>query len=358
MNNKYKIGITCKDSSRIFSNGLSQNAYFLIKLLCNIGYDAVAVSQLDEAGKYLEDLEIKKLSADTIRDYDIIIEVCYSVTDGLFDLASKLGIKIVTINYGNILMLIQQDLIMKSNSMPSVNRQCAATWISPHFEFSKGFIEATAKNKVSICPYIWDPIILDKYCNKNNLNPHYSDNSNLNKVGIFEPNINIIKTCIYPIISLERLERENPAILGDILVFNTESLKDNPKFKEILHNFDIFKNKKISVESRYPLSVILSRKYIGTVLSHQFYCDLNYLTLECLYTSNPIVHNSEACKDGGYFYKTFDTEDCINKLKYAINHHHDNLKIYKKSSAEILYKFSINNNQNTKKYKDLIENIG
>ena len=99
---KLKIAITCKDSSRIWTNGLTQNAYFLIGLLNEAGYEAEAVSQFEEAGKNLEEFEIKKLSIDTIKNYDIVIEVCYSVTDNLLDYALKNGVKLVTINYGNI----------------------------------------------------------------------------------------------------------------------------------------------------------------------------------------------------------------------------------------------------------------
>lgn len=108
----------------------------------------------------------------------------------------------------------------------------------------------------------------------------YKNNSNIRKVGIFESNINIIKTCIYPLVALEKLEREDKNVIKEILVFNAIHLKENPKFKEVTSNFDIFLNKKISAEGRYPLPNMIAKGYVGMILSHQFYCDLNYLTLE------------------------------------------------------------------------------
>jgi hypothetical protein len=231
---KFKIAITCKDSSRIWSNGLSQNAYFLIGLLNKAGYQVDAVSQFEEIGKKIEEFEIKPLNIDTIKNYHIVIEVCYSVTDSLLDHALKNGIKVLTINYGNILMLMQEDLILNPASFPAVNRGGLDTWISPHFEFSKGFVEVTSKGKVSICPYIWDPKIFNKYCNESKLDPFYKDSKNINKIGIFESNINIIKTAIYPLISLEKLEREDKNLIKEVLVFNGLSLKENVKFKEII----------------------------------------------------------------------------------------------------------------------------
>jgi len=354
---KFKIAITCKDSSRIWSNGLTQNSYFLIGLLQKCGYKVDAVSQFEEAGKKIEEFEIKILNMDTIKEYDIVIEVCYSVTDSLLDYALKNGVKVLTINYGNILMLMQEDMILNPTSYPAVNRGGLDTWISPHFEFSKGFVEVTSKGKVSICPYIWDPKIFNKYCEQNKLDPFYKNSKNINKIGIFESNINIIKTAIYPIISLEKLERENKDLIKEVLIFNGLSLKENEKFKEIANNFDLFNNKKLSVEARYPMPNMLAKGFVGTILSHQFYCDLNYLVLEGLYTGVPVIHNSEACMDAGYFYKGFDATTCVEKIKEAILTHDDNITSYKKSAEEVLFKFSVENEKNIKGYIDLVENI-
>jgi hypothetical protein len=354
---KFKIAITCKDSSRVWSNGLTQNAYFLIGLLKSCGYEVDPVSQFEEAGKNIEEFEIIPLNQDSIKKYDIVIEVCYSVTDRLLDYALKNGIKVLTINYGNILMLMQEDLILKPTNFPAVNRGGLDTWISPHFEFSKGFVETTSKGKVSICPYIWSPKIFDKYCEKYKVNPFYKNSDNINKIGIFESNINIIKTAIYPIISLEKLERENSNIIKEVLIFNGLAMKENGKFKEVVSNFDLFNKGKISVEARYPMPDMLAKGYVGSILSHQFYCDLNYLVLEGLYIGVPMIHNSEACMDGGYFYKGFDADTCIEKVKEAISSHDQNIESYKKNAKDVLFKFSVENKNNIKGYIDLIENI-
>lgn len=355
---KLKIGVTCKDSSKLWSNGLTQNAYFLIELLKKIGYKRVdPVSQFDDAKKFIEEHEILLLNKDTITNYDLIIEVCYSVTDNLLDYAKKKGIKVITVNYGNILMLMQEDLILNPKSNPAVNRGGLDSWISPHFEFSKGFVETTSKGKVDICPYIWSPKIFNKYCKMHELDIFYKTKSNINKIGIFESNINIIKTCIYPLIALEKLEREDKNIIKEILIFNAVHLKDNPKFKEITSNFDIFLNKKISAEGRYPLPNMLAKGYVGMILSHQFYCDLNYLTLEGFYSGHPVVHNSTFCKDAGYFYETFSADSCISQIKKAIETHDENLEEYKKSAKEVIFKFSAENPENVTKYRKLIDNI-
>jgi len=355
---RLKIAITCKDSSRIWSNGLTQNAYNLILLLKKANYKVVdAVSQFEEAGKKLENFEIKKLTKENIKNYDIILEVCYSLTDGLFDFAKANGVKVVTINYGNILMLMQEDFILSPDRNPAINRGETNSWISPHFEFSKGFVEATSKGQVDVCPYIWSSEIFKKYFESKKINPFYSGPKNLKKIGVFESNINMIKTCIYPLISIEKLERKDSSIISEVLFFNAISLKENAKFKEITKNFDIFNSGKLSVEGRYPLPDMLAKGFVGTIVSHQFYCDLNYLTLEALYTGNPIIHNSEFCKEAGYYYELFDAEGCANQIQNAIENHDTKIEEYRKASKEVIHKFSYDNPQNIAGYKKLINNL-
>jgi len=254
-------------------------------------------------------------------------------------------------------MLMQEDLILSPASTPAINRSGVNSWISPHFEFQKGFIESTCKNNVEICPYIWDSKIFDNHCKDLDINPFYKGPENLHKLGVLESNINIIKTCIFPLLALEKLERKENNPIKEILLFNAIKLKENKKFIEIIDNFDIFNNKKISAEGRIPLPQLFAKNHIGMILSHHFYNDLNYLVLEGLYTGNPVVHNSSFCKEAGYYYNTFNAEECGDQVIKAFNQHEENIEQYKKTAKEILFKFSINNKKNIDGYKKLIESL-
>lgn len=354
---KKKIAITVKNNSKLWNNGLTQNAYYLIKLLQSAGYDVYPVNELPDNLGELGNLKISLLNKENIKKYNIVIEVCFSLTDPLYDFAIKNKVKVVSINYGNLLMILQENIILKPDTSSAINRPGSDVWISPHFEFSKGFSESLSKSTVKICPYIWSPEIFNDFCKKQNFNPFFDDTTPLKKVGIFEPNINILKTCIYPLLGLEILERRDNNITSDIFVFNGTTLKTNKKFEEIIVNFDIFTNKKISVESRFALPEIISKKIIGSIVSHHIYNDLNYLTLEALYCNLPIIHNSSMCKEAGYFYDTFDATMCSNQIEGAILNHRDNIDNYSKSAKELLFKFSLQNKDNIKNYKYLVENI-
>jgi len=352
-----KIAITIKDDSKIWNNGLTQNGYFLIKLLKKAGYDVDPVSEVGEAGKKIGEFEIQALNPDTVKKYDIVMEVAYSLTNQTFDVATKNKIKVIAINYGNTLVILQEDLILRGNSAAGINRPGTETWMSPHYEFQKGFLESLIEKEARVCPYIWSPEIFEKFCKLNDYNPFFSDQTPVEKIGIFEPNINISKTSIYPVISLEILERRNPKIIDKALMFNGLKLKENPKFKEITKNFDILNNHKISVEGRFPMGEMFGKKIIGNVLSHHMYNDLNYVTLEALHCNMPIIHNSVFCKDGGYYYEMFDANQCADQIEKSILSHRYNIDSYKKSSKEVLYKFSMENPENINGYIKLIEEL-
>lgn len=356
MKNK-KIAITMKDDSRIWNNGLTQNGYFLIKLLKKAGYEVDAVSESSEAGKKIGEFEIKHLNIDNINNYDIVMEIAYSISSGVFEAAAKSGVKIVAVNYGNTLVILQEDLIVRGGSAAGINRPGTETWMSPHYEFQKGFLETLIEKEARVCPYIWSPEIFEKYCNLNNYNPFFSDETPINKIGVFEPNINISKTLIYPTISLEILERNHNYLVDHVYLFNGLKLKENEKFKEITSKFDILRNNKISMEGRFPMGEMLGKKIIGNVLSHHMYNDLNYVTLEALHCKIPIVHNSSFCKEAGYYYDMFDANGCADQIKNSILLHRENLKTYKEAADEVLYRFSMENPQNINGYIELIENI-
>jgi hypothetical protein len=61
--------------------------------------------------------------------------------------------------------------------------------------------------------------------------------------------------------------------------------------------------------------------------------------------------------NAGYFYKGFDADTCVDKIKEAILTHDENIASYKKSAEEVLFKFSVDNEENIAGYRNLVENI-
>jgi len=353
-----KVGITCRDESRVWNNGLHQNSYNLFILYKKLGLDVSLVSQNIDSKKIFND-EIKQLTINTIDDYDVILEVSESVSDNIYKKIIDKNKKIVSINYGNILMILNEDIVMDKKTTASLSREGVENWLSPHFYFSKGLTKVVSKKEPKFCPYIWSPDFLIKSSQRSGIDIFDSAKKlDVRKIGILEPNINFIKTCIYPILGCETLERKDSDKILEILVFNSEKLKTSARFLEIIKNFDIYKNKKISFEERYSLPFLINKGYFGTIISNHIYNDLNYLTLESLFLNIPIIHNSYFCKEAGFYYEDpHSAGEISNLLELIIDNYCLDNKDYKENSEKVLWNFSPENPDNIKKYEELLNSI-
>ena len=354
-----KIGVTVNDTTKIWTNGLNQNTYFLIKMLKMMKYDVVPLMRkTEDQVPFLLDLPLTELTSQNCLEFDLILEAAFMIDSNIVKRIKNAGKKIVSISYGNSLFYLMESLISKPDITVGVNREGVETWISPHYEFSKQFIESSAKCTVKILPYIWEPWFIDgtakaEYKVKNLFN------NTIDKRNVFcvEPNISIAKTCLAPLLIIEDLYRRNPAIINSFRIFGSKLISDNQNFLNILNNTDIFMKKRVVLEQRHSIVDILNTGKVGTFLSNHYYNDLNYVTLEALYLNYPIVHNSKFCKEAGYYYNNQDLHFGSEQLEIAITQDNNFEKEYIEKSKKVIYDFSINNQNVQNIYYNLINNI-
>jgi hypothetical protein len=106
---------------------------------------------------------------------------------------------------------------------------------------------------------------------------------------------------------------------------------------------------KVYFSGRNGFDEVFKRRDI--LLGHQWGCELNYLYLEALYKNIPLVHNSPAFADVGYYYPEFDVNIGQEQLFNAIN---DRGYSNQRNEA-FIYKFSIHNIDNQTRYRMLID---
>ena len=107
---------------------------------------------------------------------------------------------------------------------------------------------------------------------------------------------------------------------------------------------------------RFPL--LYSIKNLGgLIVSNQIFCELNYLYLESLFLSLPLVHNSTFFKDYGYYYKEFDINKASKNLKYILQRHRLEVNSYDEKNKELFLKYSPKSSHNVDNYKSLIDSI-
>lgn len=352
-----KIGITSKCDENLFGNGLNQNVWFLYRLLKGAGYDVHLVSESkNHYGKKLITQDILELNKENIKDYGMIIECAFALEPSTSDALIQSGGVRIGVQYGNRLLIDLENMLFKPESAGIGEKEIHEIWCSPHFEFSIPALEILEKTEMHVCPYVWSPdVITHTYVNFR-IDPYFKPSTNINNIAFFEPNLNIVKSCMIPMIVVEDLYNRRPELIGDIYNFGSQKLGTHKTFLSMVNKLKIRKDKKISFEARYKFTWALHKEFAGTVVSHHWMNGLNYLQLEAMYFGTPFVHNSEFFKDHGYYFPEWDAKEGSRQLERAIETHKDVFLQERERDREKLWEFHPDNPKNIQGYVDLIEN--
>jgi hypothetical protein len=352
-----KIGITSKSDENLFGNGLNQNVWFLYRLLKGAGYDVDLVSESTKhAGKKLITQDVLALTPENAKEYDIIMECAFALEKGVSDSLIESGGVRIGVQYGNRLLIDLENMLFKPESAGIGKKEIHEIWCSPHFEFSIPALEILEKTEMHVCPYIWSPDVVTNTYITHKADPFFKPSTNINNISFFEPNINIVKSCLIPVLITEDLYNRKPELIGDIYNFGSLKLGSHKTFTTMLSKLNIKKDKKISFEGRYKLVWALHKEFAGTIVSHHWMNGLNYLQLEAMYFGTPIVHNSEFFKEHGYYYPEWDAKEGSRQLEIAIETHKDNFLLHRERDREKLWEFHPDNPKNIQGYVDLVEN--
>ena len=140
-----------------------------------------------------------------------------------------------------------------------------------------------------------------------------------------------------------------------------EKIKEKSKFNQkqfsrMTYALDLYRDKKLSVESRYP-TLLFMISHADIAISHQWENPLNYLYLELAWMGWPVVHNAHLCKDIGYYYEGFNYEQGGKVLQDVIETHDNNYEYYLKKNRKILDKYLPSNSLLQEKYQELIDKL-
>lgn len=350
-----KIGITCRDETSIWSNGLDQNIYFFLIMFRKMGYFVNLVSEIPSAKKLLDE-PIVFITTKNILNYDIIIEVACPISNDLVDLYNSKGRPLVSIKLGNNFFIDIETMLFKPDDpsrtgtlLPYKNREI---WVSPHYFKFKDYIEAVSKTDVKECPYVWDSIILDMQKER----PNYKvERDVLKKIAIVEPNLNITKTSITPLIICDLAYKKNKELVKEVYCFNSKKFQDKKSFLEFINLLSIHNDGISSYENRLSINEMFYKNLCGTIVSHQMFNELNYVYFEAIYYNRLLIHNSPYFKDAGYYYNEHDSVEGSYQLEKGIVDYYTDEQIRK--SKEYLEIYSINNKDNIARFKSLIEGV-
>ena len=369
MKKTLNIGITVciqQENESIWTNGIKQNAIFLARTFLNSkkNYNVYIVntSNIPITGNLGWDKEkYKTVQINDIKDQlDIIFPLGGSLSVEFTEYFRNRGCKVVPYNCGNEYIISMENVLFgrgeRKLSYPIVDQ----VWSIPQMEnTNKHYWRIFNRAETITIPFVWNSMFLDEHIQElknQGKDPFYKPSNNPKRISIFEPNINVYKYAMYPLLIIEDLYREKPELIKQVRVTNTQKIRTHVEFVHLMNQLDIVKDKKATFENRYPIAWFLA-EHTDIVVSHQWENALNYAYLDAIYMGYPLVHNAHLCKDCGYYYKNFNVEEGKEKLLYAITEHDNNLDEYKERSKKVLERYSSDNPKVVRKYDKLIENL-
>ena len=364
-----KIGILVNSEIGLFSNGILQNAYFLLVCLQKAGFVCQLLS-LKENPKQFEcfDTSVKQLSTDISifdpSEYSAIIHVNSNLTNELYTYLKSKKIFISALVCGNNLMMDLDDFAHGAYSpgrTSFIGKDCPIDdlWIIPCYYFAVEYVSLMRGKPARIVPHLWSPTLIEETSKpfiKHDESLIYNLSNHVSKkidILILEPNLNFYKSAWIPIVACEKLHKMYPDLINNVYIFNC------PTHDQANHMFKNLEIKdKLKKFARLRTAEIFSffnkQKTMPILVSHTILNELNYTYYEALNYGWPLVHNSSLLDECGYKYSENSLTDCANAIYTAFENHNKTLEHYKQKGKLFLEKVNPSSTDIQLTFKELV----
>lgn len=342
-----------------WSNGMIQHAFFQAKLFHQLGYKVYMISpKLDKTKSFdfLEQVEEGWLHRNLYwieskqdkwkeLDFDLFILWETNLSENIInDIKTRFECPVIAMQCGNEGINIIEHYLKDDNSviLNSLNSKglfrYSQLWTLPHYARFKSFYNSIYKTDTKVIPYIWDPMINQSYMESYTPQNIYTKFNNGNPViSICEPDINITKTSLFPILSASKIKDSIIKVYGKKLQTNIQHLNiSNLHYMPRTAIYDILKNTTI-------------------IISHQTINELNNLYFDTAWFGIPLIHNSPMLKEIGWYYHENDI-DSIPKIWEQIKNmtYIDYLKKIQHDREFIKQNYFINTPKNLAYFKNAV----
>jgi hypothetical protein len=346
------VGIVIHDKANLYSNGITQNAYFIYQCLEHLGMKCMFLCPDANPSKFeYRDIPLKQISLNPLEfdpsEFHTIITVTRGVTKDEYHMFKKANVFVVAFTCGNTLMHHMEDFVRgplhkSTTTYIGKNSLCDEIWVIPSYAHSLEYISLTRAKPAYIVPHLWSPQFISETVvrfnkkTKEDLVYDYAKHTGTKiDILIVEPNVALFKNAWIPIMAAEKLHTMRPDLIENVYVFN---------FPEHTNSYNMIDNlsvgSKIRKFKRLPMPDIMThfndKRTFPVFLCHHILNSLNYVYYEALYYGWTLVHNSDDLDGCGYYYPENDLTACANAILNAYDNHNKNVELYTEKAREYL----------------------
>ena len=364
------IGIVIHANALLFSNGITQNAYFLYQCLSHIGYKCRFLCNEPNPPPFGHDkIPLYQISTNTLvfdpAEFGLIITVTRHISCEHYAMFHKLGTRVISLVCGNHFMQDQEYFVrgVHGGSFSGKAETFDEIWTLPSYKQFTAYMETLTKVPVYVTPHLWHSCVLEKramqLCKVDTKDLMYDVTRHIEPkidIVIMEPNLALFKNAWLPIIASESLHMKHPDLVNNVFVFN---FPERPDAYSMIQTLSL--GSKLRPFSRQEMDQILvyfaKRETVPIFLSHQTCNHLNYLYYELLYFGYPLVHNSDMLDGCGYYYKDNDIDMCVESMLTAFKHHNKRLLRYKADGLAYLERVNPLNSDVCRMWNEKVKSV-
>jgi hypothetical protein len=366
--NGLRIGITIglhHEAESLWNNGIKQNAAFLAEALRHcpqvarvvlVNTTAVAIT----AALPWDQVRYPTLSFDAAKhDLDILIELGGQIDGEQTAYLKQRNVRLVSYCCGFEYIHAMESVLFRKRIWGEslyVNQRYDDIWIIPQVDnISRSYFEVLRRQSGRVVPFIWSPMFLEERIRMLPQNGEYRPHEGARRLSVMEPNINVVKFCLYPVLIAELAYRQRPDRIALLQVTNADQIaRESLDFVALMNQLDIVRNHKAVFLGRYETPAFLAEN-TDIVISHQLENPLNYLYLEVCWQGYPLIHNASLCSDLGYYYHGNDAGEGARRVVEAIETHDAHASGYRAQQRGLIARYLPDDRQLVATYTALID---
>ncbi len=365
-----RVGITIglhHEAETLWNNGIKQNAVFLAETLrhCPNVASVVLVNTTDVPVTPALPWDLQRwptLAFNEAKDsLDVLIELGGQIDAAQTDYIKQRGARLVSYCCGSEYVQAMESILFGRPLWGAhlfINQRYDDIWMVPQVDsLNRPYFEVLRRHKAQSVPFVWSPIFLEERTRHLPGTGQYRPHAGARRLSVMEPNINIVKFCLYPTLIAEEAYRQRPNSIELLQVTNTERIAtDSLEFIALMNQLDIVRKHKAVFLGRHETPEFLAQN-TDIVISHQLENPLNYFYLEVCWQGYPLVHNAHLCADLGYYYESNDIQSGCHKVLEIIDGHDAQSESYTARQRQIIGHYLPDNEDIVSRYDALLTRL-